>query len=131
MSLLRSFGYVGALIPLVSITLLPALLTKAGPVLERPHRRRDTTASIHGPAWGGLVIRRRWTAVLIAAIVLIALLVPAFSLWWLGRRVARKAGLLGDEPVSVADPVAEQSTDDVPDLDVVGTAEEELAASKR
>lgn len=45
--------------------------------------------------------------------------------------VARKAGLLGDEPESVADPVAEQPADDVPDLDVVGTAEQELAASRR
>jgi len=45
--------------------------------------------------------------------------------------IARNAGLLGDEPESVADPVAEPSADDVPDLDVVGTAEQELAASKR
>jgi hypothetical protein len=47
-------------------------------------------------------------------------------LWWRGR-----PGLFGDEPESVADPVAEPSPDDVPDLDVVGTAEQELAASRR
>jgi putative drug exporter of the RND superfamily len=82
---LRSVGYGGDLIPLVCIT-LPAVLTKAGPVLERPHRRRATTASHIWTAWGHLVMRRRWTGVLIAAFVLIALLVPAFSLWWLGRR---------------------------------------------
>lgn len=54
-----------------------------------------------------------------------SLVVPR-RLWWRGRQA-----LLGDKPESVADPVAEQSADDVPDLDVVGTAEQELAASKR
>ena len=81
---LRSVGFGGALIPLVSvlvsITLLPALLTKAGPFLDRPGRRRVTTASRAWTAWGRLVIRRRWTAVLLGGLVLVALLIPAFSL---------------------------------------------------
>jgi RND superfamily putative drug exporter len=84
--LLRSVGYGGALIPLGSITLLPALLTKAGPVLERPTSPTGRHRVHTWTAWGRLAIRRRWTAVLIAALVLIALLVRAFSLWWLGRR---------------------------------------------
>ena len=41
--------------------------------------------------------------------------------------IAGQAGLLGGERASVADLVAEPSADDVSDLDVVGTAEQELA----
>jgi RND superfamily putative drug exporter len=81
---LRSVGYGGALIPLVSvlvsITLLPALLAKAGPFLDRPRRRRTTVASRGWTWWARLVIRRRWSAALIGGLVLVALLIPAFSL---------------------------------------------------
>ncbi len=81
---LRSVGYGGVLIPLVSvlvsITLLPALLTSAGPFLDRPRRRRVATVSRAWSAWARLVVRRRWTAVLVGGLILIALLVPAFSL---------------------------------------------------
>ena len=81
---LRSVGYGGVLIPLisvlVSITLLPALLATAGPFLDRPRRRRAATASRAWTAWARLVVRHRWPAVLLGSVVLIALLVPAFSL---------------------------------------------------
>jgi putative drug exporter of the RND superfamily len=81
---LRSVGYGGVLIPLVSvlvsITLLPALLATAGPFLDRPRRRRSAAASRAWSSWGRLVVRRRWTAVLIGGAVLVALLIPAFSL---------------------------------------------------
>jgi putative drug exporter of the RND superfamily len=81
---LRSVGYGGVLIPLVSVlvsvTLLPALLATAGPFLDRPRRRRVTTVSRAWTAWGRLVVRRRWAALALGSVVLIALLVAAFSL---------------------------------------------------
>ncbi len=81
---LRSAGYAGALIPLVSvvvaITLLPVVLATIGPWLDWPHRRRDNHRSRPWSAWARLVIRRRWVAAVAAVAVLAALLIPAFSL---------------------------------------------------
>ena len=81
---LRSVGYAGALIPLVSvvvaITLLPAVLATIGPWLDWPRRRRDTHRSRPWSAWARLVIRRRLVAVALAAVVLAALIIPALSL---------------------------------------------------
>jgi RND superfamily putative drug exporter len=81
---LRSIGYGGVLIPLVSVlvslTLLPALLATAGPFLDRPRRRRVATVSRAWTAWARLVVRRRWTAAVAGGLVLAALLTPAFSL---------------------------------------------------
>jgi putative drug exporter of the RND superfamily len=78
---LRSVGYGGALIPLVSVlvsvTLLPALLATAGPFLDRPRRRRVATVSRVWTAWARLVVRRRWAALVLGGLVLIALVVPA------------------------------------------------------
>jgi RND superfamily putative drug exporter len=82
---LRSIGCGGVLIPLVSVlvssTLLPALLTTAGPFLDRPHRRRPrATASRAWTGWTRLVIRHRWVAAALGGLILIALVIPAFSL---------------------------------------------------
>ena len=82
---LRSIGYGGVLIPLVSvavsITLLPALLSMAGPFLDRPRRTTPRAgASRAWTAWARLVVRRRWLAAAVGCLVLIALAVPAFSL---------------------------------------------------
>ncbi len=81
---LRSVGYAGALIPLVSvivaITLLPVVLATIGPRLDWPHRRRDSHRSRPWSAWARLVIQRRWVAATVAVAVLIALLIPTFSL---------------------------------------------------
>jgi RND superfamily putative drug exporter len=82
---LRSIGYGGVLIPLVSVlvsvTLLPALLNTAGPFLDRPRRKtpRDSVSRAWA-AWTRLVIRRRWLAATLGGLVLGALLVPAFGL---------------------------------------------------
>src|SRR5262249_1188754 len=81
---LRSVGYAGMLIPLISVavalTLLPVLLVTVGPRLDWPHRRRDDRASRAWTRWGELIARHRWAAALAAPAVLAALIVPVFSL---------------------------------------------------
>ncbi|MEV4518300.1 MMPL family transporter [Dactylosporangium sp. NPDC049525] len=84
---LRSVGYGGVLIPLVSIavnlTLLPALLVKAGPFLDRPRRKAGANASAPSRLWTGwarTVVRRRWWAAAVGLAMLGLLLVPASSL---------------------------------------------------
>jgi RND superfamily putative drug exporter len=63
---LRSMGYGGMLIPLVStlvaITLLPVVLATVGPRLDWPHRRTDDRASRAWTRWATLVAGRRWVA---------------------------------------------------------------------
>ncbi len=81
---LRSVGYGGMLIPLISVivamTLLPAVLAKLGPRLDWPHIRDDDRASGAWTRWATLVVRRRWIAALGAALVLAALVLAATSL---------------------------------------------------
>src|SRR6202022_1331879 len=61
---LRSVGYGGMLIPLVSVivalTLLPVVLSKLGQRLDWPHVRSDDKASRSWTAWAHTVVRRRW-----------------------------------------------------------------------
>jgi RND superfamily putative drug exporter len=63
---LRSMGYGGMLIPLVStlvaITLLPVVIGTVGPRLDWPHRRTDDRASRAWTRWAAAVARRRWFA---------------------------------------------------------------------
>jgi RND superfamily putative drug exporter len=81
---LRSVGYGGMLIPLVSVgvalTLLPAVLGKWGPRLDKRRLRTDDQASRSWTAWARLVVRNRWVAALGAAVVLAALLLSASNL---------------------------------------------------
>jgi RND superfamily putative drug exporter len=81
---LRSIGFGGLLIPLVSVvvalTLLPVVLATLGPRLDWPHRRSDDRASRAWTSWARLVIRRRWLATAGALAVLVALVVAATSL---------------------------------------------------
>jgi RND superfamily putative drug exporter len=81
---LRSVGYGGMLIPLVSVlvalTLLPAVLASFGPRLDRRRLRSDDKASRWWTAWAGLVVRRRWAAAAGAILVLAALLAAASNL---------------------------------------------------
>jgi RND superfamily putative drug exporter len=81
---LRSVGYAGMLIPLISVavalTLLPVLLATVGPRLDWPHRRRDDRASRAWTRWGELITRHRWVAALTALAVLAVLIAPVFSL---------------------------------------------------
>ena len=81
---LRSMGYGGMLIPLVStlvaITLLPVILAKAGPKLDWPHRRTDDKASRAWTRWAQLVSRRRWVAAGAGMAVILALALSATNL---------------------------------------------------
>ena len=81
---LRSIGYGGVLIPLVStlaaITLLPVVLAKLGPRLDWPHRRTDDRASRAWTRWAQAVARRRWVAALAGMAVLLALVFAATGL---------------------------------------------------
>jgi RND superfamily putative drug exporter len=81
---LRSVGYGGMLIPLISVivasTLLPVVLSKLGSRLDWPHVRSDDKASRSWTRWAQLVVRRRWVAAIGAALVLAALVIAATSL---------------------------------------------------
>jgi RND superfamily putative drug exporter len=81
---LRSVGYAGLVIPLVSvavaITLLPIILLKLGPRLDWPHLRSDDRASRAWTRWATLVVRRRWIAAGAAVALLAALVVAASSI---------------------------------------------------
>jgi RND superfamily putative drug exporter len=81
---LRSVGYGGMLIPLISVivacTLLPVILSKWGPRLDWPHVRNDDQASRSWTRWAELVVRRRWLAAIGAALVLAALVLAASNL---------------------------------------------------
>jgi RND superfamily putative drug exporter len=75
---LRSVGYAGLLIPLVSVavacTLLPVVLATLGPRLDWPYRVRSEQPGRFWFAWSRGVVRRRLPAALVALAVLGALL---------------------------------------------------------
>jgi putative drug exporter of the RND superfamily len=80
----RSLGYGGMLIPLVSVlaalTLLPVLLASVGPRLDRRRLRRSENAERHWRAFAGWVVRRRWVAAAVGLAVMLALASAAFRL---------------------------------------------------
>ncbi|HEX4660978.1 MAG TPA: MMPL family transporter, partial [Streptosporangiaceae bacterium] len=82
--MLRSVGYGGVLVPLVSvavaITLLPVILATAGPRLDWPRLRTERQASRVFSAWARGVYRRRWAAALAGLGILAAAMLPALSL---------------------------------------------------
>jgi putative drug exporter of the RND superfamily len=81
---LRSIGYAGMLIPLISVvvatTLLPIVLLKAGNRLDWPHVRSDDKASRSWTRWAQFVVRRRGAAAGSAVVVLAALAIAATGL---------------------------------------------------
>jgi putative drug exporter of the RND superfamily len=81
---LRSIGYGGLVIPLMSVavalTLLPVVLHSAGRRLDWPHIRTDDHASRFWTRWATVVVRRRVFAAGAALLVLGALLVGAFNM---------------------------------------------------
>jgi putative drug exporter of the RND superfamily len=82
--MLRSVGYGGVLVPLVSvavaITLLPVILATVGPRLDWPRLRTERTASRAFSAWARGVYRHRWLAAIGGLVILGALTAPALSL---------------------------------------------------
>ena len=101
---LRSMGYGGALIPLVStlvaITLLPVVLAKLGPRLDWPHRRTDDKASRAWTRWAEGVARRRWLAAGAGIAVILALAFAATGLQ-LGTSDADTMAKSGDAEVGL------------------------------
>ena len=81
---LRSMGYGGMLIPLVSVlvatTLLPVVLAKTGSRLDWPHRRTDDKASRAWTRWAVFVTRRRWLAAGVGMAIILALVIAATGL---------------------------------------------------
>jgi RND superfamily putative drug exporter len=81
---LRSVGYGGMLIPLISIavslTLLPAVLGGIGPRVDWPSVRHEDRASRGWTAWSRLVVANRIPAALIAVALLVLLTLPVFKL---------------------------------------------------
>jgi RND superfamily putative drug exporter len=82
--MLRSVGYGGVLVPLVSVvvsvTLLPVILATVGPRLDWPRLRTERRASRVFSAWARGVYRHRWLAALAGLGILTALMLPALSL---------------------------------------------------
>ncbi len=82
---LRSVGYGGMLIPLVSVlvavTLLPVILATIGPRLDWPRVRHEDQASRFWTGWAELIVRRRGAAAALAIAILVALIIPATHLF--------------------------------------------------
>ncbi|HEX5190521.1 MAG TPA: MMPL family transporter [Streptosporangiaceae bacterium] len=82
--MLRSVGYGGVLVPLVSVvvavTFLPVILATVGPRLDWPRLRTERTASRLFSAWARGVYRHRWVAAVAGLAVIVALMLPALSL---------------------------------------------------
>ena len=80
---LRSVGFGGMLIPLVStavtLTLLPVILSGAGRRMDWPRLRHEDQASRPWTAWGRLVVRHRALAAGVAAAALALMIVPVFG----------------------------------------------------
>jgi len=81
---LRSVGYGGMLIPLVSVcvalTLLPALLGGIGPRVDWPRIRHEHRASRMWTKWSEAMVRLRWPVAVAAVLVLALLISPIFKL---------------------------------------------------
>jgi RND superfamily putative drug exporter len=81
---LRSVGYGGVIIPMVSVlavlTLLPVILAKVGHRLEWPRRRRPAAPDRGWTAWTRLVVRFRWPAAVLSLAILAGLASAALDL---------------------------------------------------
>src|SRR4051794_10713069 len=81
---LRSMGFGGMFIPLVSVsvvlTLLPAMLSKIGPKVDWPRIRHEGRASRGWTAWARGIVAHRWLATISALVILGLLIAPVFQL---------------------------------------------------
>jgi RND superfamily putative drug exporter len=83
---LRSVGYGGVLVPLVSVaaslTLLPVILATIGPKLDWPRRRlrSERRPSRAFAGWASLVYKHKWVAAIAGLAIMTALALPALSL---------------------------------------------------
>ena len=103
---LRSVGFTGLLIPIVSVaaalTLLPALLVIAGRRLDWPHRRSTDPESRLWRRIGTLVVRHRWWAAVASTVVLLALAAPVLGLH-LGQPTNASLASTGGTAAAAAD----------------------------
>ncbi len=99
---MRSMGYGGALIPLVSTlaacTLLPAILGGIGPRVDWPRIRHEAAASRFWTRWATLVVRHRVPSAAVALGILGTLLVPFFGI---------KVGLASSDSLAQSGPAYE------------------------
>jgi RND superfamily putative drug exporter len=83
-SMLRSVGYGGVLVPLVSViaatTLLPVILATVGPRMDWPRLRTERRPSAVFSAWAAFVYRHRWSSAVAGLVIMAALAAPALSL---------------------------------------------------
>ena len=102
---LRSVGFTGLLIPVISVvaslTLLPALLLVAGARLEWPRRRRANPESRLWRGIGTAVVQHRWISALAATAVLLALAAPVLGLR-LGQPSAESVASSSSSPAGAA-----------------------------
>ena len=82
--MLRSVGYGGVLVPLVSVlvavTLLPVILASVGPRLDWPRKRTERRPSRLFSSWASIVYRHRWVSAAVGLGIMALLVVPALSL---------------------------------------------------
>jgi RND superfamily putative drug exporter len=82
--MLRSVGYGGVLVPLVSvvvaITLLPVILATIGPRMDWPRLRTERRPSPVFSSWAAAVYRHRWVSAAAGLAIMGLLLAPALSL---------------------------------------------------
>jgi RND superfamily putative drug exporter len=82
--MLRSVGYGGVLVPLVSvlvaITLLPVILATVGPKMDWPRLRTERRPSRVFSSWAAFVYRHRWMSAVVGLAIMGLLMAPALSL---------------------------------------------------
>jgi putative drug exporter of the RND superfamily len=82
--MLRSVGYGGVLVPLVSVlaatTLLPVILASVGPRLDWPRLRTERRPSRLFSSWAAIVYRHRWVSAAVGLGIMALLMAPALSL---------------------------------------------------
>jgi RND superfamily putative drug exporter len=82
--MLRSVGYGGVLVPLVSVvvatTLLPVVLASVGPRMDWPRLRTERRPSRVFSSWAALVYRHRWVSAAAGLAIMALLMAPALSL---------------------------------------------------
>ena len=82
--MLRSVGYGGVLVPLVSVlvavTLLPVILASVGPTVDRPRLRTERRPSRMFSSWASVVYRHRWVSAAAGLAIMAVLMAPALSL---------------------------------------------------
>jgi putative drug exporter of the RND superfamily len=82
--MLRSVGYGGVLVPLVSVlvavTLLPVILASVGPRLDWPRKRTERRPSRLFSSWASIVYRHRWVSAAVGLGIMALLMAPVLSL---------------------------------------------------